>query len=112
MATDKRRTQRVDCGGLAGVQKLPAIEEPIFAKIENLSEGGCLMKLDAPSAAHVVLELDEKVELSFEVKQLPFRILARVRVLRSNTMIGFQFCDMSERAKRHLQDLIEELRVP
>ena|ERR1700761_1079068 len=109
---EKRQTRRVDCEGLASVQTLPAVGKPICAKIENLSEGGCLMKLEMPSATDAPFELEQKVELKFEVKQMPFRLLAHVKVFRSNTMIGFQFFDISERGKMHLQDLIDELRAP
>jgi c-di-GMP-binding flagellar brake protein YcgR len=108
MTVENRRTPRFDCRGVAGLQRLPAIGAPISARIENLSEGGCLIELSKP----VDLEPDEKVELSFEVFHMPFRILANARAIRSNTMIGFQFCDMGERAKRQLKDLIEELQPP
>ena len=111
MASERRRTQRADCEGLAVVQKLPAVGTPIPAKIENLSEGGCLIELDVGTVAEAVLALDQHVELSFEVNQLSFRIRATVRSVRSNTKIGFQFCDMSERARGQLQDLIDELRA-
>jgi hypothetical protein len=64
------------------------------------------MELSKP----VSLDVDEKVELSFEVHCIRFRVLARARALRSNTLIGFQFYDVSERVKGQLKDLIEELQ--
>jgi c-di-GMP-binding flagellar brake protein YcgR len=106
MTEENRRTPRYDCKGLADLQQLPAVGTPISAKIENLSEGGCLMAFSKP----VSLEVDEKVELSFEVNCIRFRVLALARAPRSNTLIGFQFCGMSERVKRQLKDLIEELQ--
>ncbi|MGO9435747.1 MAG: PilZ domain-containing protein [Terracidiphilus sp.] len=108
MSVENRRSPRFDCRGAAGLQRLPAVGTPISARIENLSEGGCLMELSKP----VNLELGEKVELSFEVHHMPFRVLGHARALRSETLIGFQFCEISERGKRQLQDLIEELRPP
>jgi hypothetical protein len=107
MDSERRSTQRAHCEGPADVQKLPAVGETIPGKIENLSEGGCLIEL----GVEVVLKLNQSVEVSFEVNQMPFRIRAMVRSLQSNTKIGFQFCDMSERARGRLQDLIEELRA-
>jgi len=65
-----------------------------------------LIELDMP----VSLVVDEIVELSFRVNELPFRALAKARALRSDKLIGFQFWDLTERSKMRLRDLIEELR--
>jgi hypothetical protein len=57
----------------------------------------------------MVLHADTVVELSFSVKQLPFRVRAQVKVKRSETTIGFQFLEISRRARGQLGELIEEL---
>jgi hypothetical protein len=100
-----RSNPRLSCSGLAGVQTLPAFEQPRPAEIINLSLGGCLIKLDRP----LMLEIDEIVELIFCVNYLPFRVRGRVRVFQSETLVGFQFPPFSDRIRRQLEDLVGEL---
>lgn len=100
-----RSTPRLQCFGHAGVQTLPAYELPCPARIINLSLGGCLMALETPQE----LVMDEIVELIFCVNQLPFRVRGKVRSLRSETLIGFQFFHLSNRTRTQLEDLIKEM---
>jgi hypothetical protein len=102
---DLRSSPRLQCSGLAGIQTLPVSEKPFPAKIMNLSVGGCLMKLEMP----LILAMDEIVELLFCVNQMPFRVRGKVRAIRSDTLIGFQFPHLSTRSRRQLEDLIGEL---
>lgn len=102
---ERRSSPRLQCSGLAGIQKLPAAEKPCPAKILDLSVGGCLMALEKP----VRLVIDEFVELIFCVNHIPFRVRGKVRVLRSETLVGFQLSQLSERARRQLEDLVREL---
>ena len=55
------------------------------------------------------LAVDEIVELIFNVNQMPFRVRAKVRAIRSDVLVGFQFLQLSERTRRHLHELIGEL---
>jgi hypothetical protein len=100
-----RRAPRLQCSGLAGIQTLPAVEKPCPAKIINLSIGGCLMESEKP----LTLGLDEIVELIFCVNHMPFRVRGKVRAIRSQTVIGFQFPQLSDRVRMQLQDLVGEL---
>ena len=100
-----RRTPRLQCSGLAGIQMLPACEKPCPARIVNLSIGGCLME----SERSLGLEIDEIVELIFCVNQMPFRVRGQVRAIRSKTLVGFQFPQLSDRVRRQLEDLVGEL---
>jgi len=102
---EQRRAPRLECTGIGGVQKLPAEEVPIPARIANLSTGGCLMELRTPESFCI----DEIVELIFNVNHLPFRVRGKVRAIRSNKLVGFQFPQLSERVRRQLEDLIGEL---
>jgi len=63
------------------------------------------MELKAP----LDLAMDEIVELLFNVNQMPFRVRATVRALRSKGLVGFEFLQLSERTRRHLCELIGEL---
>jgi hypothetical protein len=100
-----RRAPRLQCSGLAGVQKIPRCEKPCPARIVNLSVGGCLMELQEPQS----LDTDEMVELIFNVNCLPFRVQGKVRAIRSERLVGFQFPQLSDRVRRQLEDLIGEL---
>jgi hypothetical protein len=108
--TDKelRRAPRLQCSGVAGIQTLPACNKPCPATIINLSIGGCLMESERP----LTLAKNEIVELIFCVNQMPFRVRGRVRAIRSESVIGFQFPQVSDRVRRQLEDLVGELRSP
>jgi len=84
---------------------LPIYEQPNPGKIINLSLGGCLVALHTP----LDLLMDEIVELIFCVNQMPFRVRAKVRSIRSETLMGFQFLHLSNRVRLRLEDLIKEL---
>jgi hypothetical protein len=100
-----RHSPRLECTGIAGVQKLPAENGPCPARIVNLSLGGCLMELQRP----LCLALDEMVELIFNVNHLPFHVRGKVRAIRSEKLVGFQFPQLNERVRRQLHDLVGEL---
>lgn len=100
-----RRSPRLACTGLAGVQKIPRCEKPCPARIVNLSVGGCLMELQEPQC----FEMGEMVELIFSVNCLPLRVQGKVRSLQSGRLAGFQFPQLSDRVRRQLEDLIGEL---
>lgn len=55
------------------------------------------------------LAVDEIVELLFTVNQMPFRVRGKVRTVRLNVLVGFQFLHLSERTRRFLHELIGEL---
>jgi hypothetical protein len=98
----KRHFPRVECTGSASV----AIGEDVLpGTIANLSAGGCMMILQTPQK----LAPETKVELTFQVNHLPFRMHGLVKAIRSETRIGFQFVEVNGRTRRELEDLIEDL---
>jgi len=103
-----RRAPRLQCSGAAGIQTLPACNKPCPATIINLSIGGCLME----SERSLTLTKNEIVELTFCVNQMPIRVRGCVRAIRSESVIGFQFPQVSDRVRRQLEDLVGELRFP
>jgi c-di-GMP-binding flagellar brake protein YcgR len=104
IAKEKRRNPRFECSGIASVQVTDA-EAPLPAKLVNLSEEGCLIVLEKPKC----LPPDTIVELTFKVNDVSFRVGAQARVIRSETTIGFQFPLLSDRVRKRLADLIEQL---
>jgi len=102
--SENRRYPRVGCIGTAGIQL--AAGEPIHpAKIVNLSAGGCLIVLQDPQP----LEQDMMVELTFQINHLPFRVRGQVKAIRSETRIGFEFPTLSNRVRRQIEDMVDEL---
>jgi hypothetical protein len=74
-------------------------------KIENLSLGGCRIQM----ADRHGFRQGEKVEITFIVRQLPLRVQASIRQLHPGNGVGVVFTLLSERGKRQLLDLIDEL---
>ena len=100
---DKRRHPRFACCGYAKVQ-MPSEPTVYSAKILNLSLEGCLIEVMTP------IELLEPVlDLTFTVNRLPFYVRGHIRYVRSERMIGFQFMQLSSRAREQLMELLEEL---
>jgi hypothetical protein len=101
---DRRRNARFACTGHADV--LLAADAPLLpARIVNVSKGGCLIELQKPQS----LDLGTSAELTFKANRLPFRMRVRAAAIRSGTLVGFQFNPLSERVRRQLEELIEEL---
>jgi len=101
---EKRRHPRLGCIGPAAVQ-LAEGERLIPATIVDLSAGGCRVVLREPQR----LPMDTLAELTFAVQHLPFRVRGQVKANGSDTTIGFQFYVLSERAKRQVDDVMDEL---
>ena len=100
---EKRKHSRFACKGKAQVFFLPSAA-PCPAEVLNLSVSGGLIVLQLPRD----VSTGENVEVAFTVNQLPFRVRAQVRAVRSDRVFGVLFT-LSERVKGHLEDLIEEL---
>ena len=101
---DGRRHPRFCCSGNAEMRSLDSGLRA-SGKIKNLSLGGCQIQLGEP---HGFREGD-RVEMTFCVRQLPLRVQACIRQLRSGSTIGVAFTLLSERGKLQLLALIEEL---
>jgi hypothetical protein len=104
LTQENRSHPRMDCAGTASVLITPG--EPVcLAGVVDLSVLGCLLAFHEP----LTLERDALVELTFCVNNLPFRVRAQAKSIRSNTRIGFEFPQLRDRIKLQLEDLIEEL---
>ncbi len=105
MHREKRKHVRQYCSGIADAYPRPDAA-PHRARIADLSLEGCLLHFEG---AHQ-LEIGETLEIAFNVNQLPFRVRARVRAVRSAKSLGAQFDSVSGRTERRLAELVEELR--
>jgi hypothetical protein len=81
------------------------VDGDLAAKVLDVSVDGCLVEMEAP----LLVGMGEPLEISFCVNQLPFRVRAELRVVRGIRTLGFQFVKLSVRARRRLNELVEEL---
>lgn len=104
ISIEHRHYKRLACAGDATFY--PGTEVAGWAaKMKDLSVEGGLVRLCDPHA----IEPGGIIEVAFSVNQLPFRVRAEVKVVRSPTEIGIHFVHVNERVRQHLDDLIEEL---
>lgn len=102
---DRRRHPRFLCAGIAEIRSL-ASGRCVRGKIANLSLEGCLIALAGDPCD---LRKNESVEMTFTVRQLPLRVQGTVRQHHGDEALGIQFTLLTERGKRQLLQLIEEL---
>lgn len=77
----------------------------VVGAITNLSLGGCLMLLGETRGFH----RGEALEMTFSVRQLPLRVQGFIRQIHPGYGAGVEFTLITERGKRQLAELIEEL---
>ena len=104
MPNEQRRFPRFTCAGDAELHLLTE-EFARPAKVHDLSIEGCLLETEKP----MQIQPGVKLEISFKVNNLPFRVKAELRAARSATKFGFQFPLLSPRVRGQLEDLIQEL---
>ncbi len=102
---EQRRYPRLRCTGTAEVF-MSVNAEPCPARIADLSVEGCRLFLLKPEE----LENNDRIELTFVINQLPFRVMGQVKAVRSPTEFGLHFPALSKTARGRLGDLIEELQ--
>ncbi|MFY9744715.1 MAG: PilZ domain-containing protein [Acidobacteriaceae bacterium] len=101
---NRRKHLRFRCGGEVDIRSLSSGAGARGA-IANLSLSGCLVELaDGRS-----FRRREAVEMTFCVRHLPVRVQASVRQVYPDHQVGVEFTRLSERGRRQLRDLIEEL---
>jgi len=104
-ADDRRQHSRFLCAGEAEIRSLVS-GLTTRGKIANLSLGGCRIAL-APDQHDFTS--NECVEMTFTVRQLPLRVQGTVRQSHADQVLGIQFTMLTERGKRQLLQLMEEL---
>jgi hypothetical protein len=72
----------------------------------SLSKLGCSFH----TTAHFALDIQVRVEVEFQMRGLPFRLLGVTENLRSHGTVDIRFLDMSLRKRGELEELIDELQ--
>jgi hypothetical protein len=101
---DRRQNPRFLCGGKAEMRSLSSGSR-VEGRIQNLSLGGCRIEGEERAG----FRAGEKVEITFCVRQLPLRVQAVICPPFSGNRVSARFTLLSERGKRQLLALIEEL---
>ncbi len=104
---NRRRNPRFACNGPAEVLLTP--DGPTLpARILNLSAEGALIALLTPR----ILLPNARVELTFTVRGLLFRVRAELRAARpGDAEFGFQFVSLSQRMLAQIEDMVQELAI-
>jgi len=99
---DRRRHQRVVCGGEAEISLLPSDGALYLGRLRNLSQGGMCLEMPCP------LEVGARAELLVRISGLTFRTLVQVRTLeRSRT--GMEFVHLSAGGRKMLEEFLADL---
>ncbi|HEY1502106.1 MAG TPA: PilZ domain-containing protein [Acidobacteriaceae bacterium] len=101
---NRRRHPRFQCAGEAEIRGLTSLLQR-KGKIANLSLNGCLLEVSIRHSFHS----GEIAEVIFCVRQLSFRMQGIIRQAHSDQVVGVQFTLVTERARRQLLELIDEL---
>jgi c-di-GMP-binding flagellar brake protein YcgR len=102
--TEKREYARFACAGSAEVT-LSAGTAPLAATILDISKEGCLLTLKV----NKLIPAETRLEVSFEVNRLRFRVRGTLKSHRNNGRIGIQFLNVNPRICRQLAELIDEM---
>ena len=104
---NRRRNPRFACNGPAEVLLTP--DGPMLpARILNISAEGALIALQTPR----ILLPNARVELTFTVRHLLFRVRAEMRAARpGDEEFGFQFLSLSHRMLAQIEDVVQELAM-
>ena len=100
---EARRTPRYSCDG--SIEFGSQVWYTFAGKILNLSQGGCSIRPDRPTGYTV----GESLHLRFEVNTLTFLVECIIRRVAPDGTLGVQILSLSDRTRKHLQELIEEL---
>jgi hypothetical protein len=100
---ERRSHPRLACEGGAKVC-LPHGGLLLTGTILNVSLSGCYIE-----ARSINLERGTQVEVSFETRQLHFRVAGNITVLHPRKGVGISFLKLSHRATRQITQLMQEL---
>ena len=100
---ERRRSPRYSCSGPIDFRILGWYLQK--GRILNLCLEGCLIEPHRTTDYGV----GDQLELRFEVNRLAFRALCVVRRIQSTGALGVQILRLSDRGRRQLEELVEEL---
>jgi hypothetical protein len=100
---EDRKTRRYSCYGPIEFR----IQDwyTFTGRILNLCLDGCLIQPSQPTDCVV----GERLDLRFEVNRLSFRVQCIVRHISPDGTLGIEILLLSDRSRRQLNELIEEL---
>jgi hypothetical protein len=103
---ERRSHPRVHCDGNVELRRIPpAPPQSIFAKIRNLSEGGCFLETERP------LTVGERLVMQITLDDLELRFIAEVRSAKADhrCRAGLEFVGMSADSLKKIKALIEAI---
>jgi len=101
--SERRRSLRYRCNGLADALRIPSIGNTVKATVWDISLHGCRILTELSFEPGVPLEL------LLRVRSISFRASGHVKVVRGPAEIGIEFARMSTGGERRLTELLAEL---
>jgi PilZ domain len=98
-----RKTRRYSCYG--PIEFRTQHLHTFTGKIHNLSLNGCLIEPSQSTDCAV----SDRLDLRFEVNRLSFRVQCIVRHVSPDGTLGVEILLLSDRSRKQLSELIEEL---
>lgn len=105
--SERRAYPRFAVDASAVLYLVPSFTDGIPARILDLSQAGCRVRTARPFAAGV----RARVELSFKVQGIAFRVSGTTQWIEGRHLLGISFASMSSRRKSELVDLLAELEA-
>ncbi len=96
---NRRNNTRFDCHGRVRYQ-MPGVQGAAWAKLRDISRGGCYIETPA------TMPRTSQLSLEIEVDGLQLRTFATVQVCNPGYGMGLQFTDMSEPQREQLEEWI------
>jgi hypothetical protein len=100
---ERRRCQRIECAGLAELQKTSTASEAVQASLKNLSERGCLVKSAAPFTS------GSNIRLALHISNYQLTLKGEIRHAHPERGVGIQFTEIRRGDRPLLQYLIKSL---
>jgi hypothetical protein len=108
LGTDRRRTPRYSCSGVAQISSLPLYGSLLLARVRDLGLGGCCIEC---AQTVPLLDLGTQTEIVVKVNSWFFRARAHVKSIRGASGISMEFTRMSSGGYSMLADLIADLQT-
>jgi PilZ domain len=103
----ERRTQARQPVDTAAIIFLIKIGSRLPGRIVDLSLGGCRIHTDE----RFPLGIYTRVETEFRLEGLPFRLGGVIQAIHDCNTVGIRFLDLSDRKRRQVQELIDEIET-
>ena len=102
---DRRKNLRYDVDDSAAIH-LVRVGSILRGRILDLSVSGCRIRTND----RFLVGIYTFVEIEFRHRGMPLRLAGVIQAIHDRNTVGIRFLDVSQRKRRQLEDLIEDIR--